>query len=103
MHNNELIQVAVLRTVKPGYEKEFEKALHNFVRRSLTLPGQMGVSVVRLAPDSAFRHYGIIRKFADRDALAAFRVSPEYLEWTRNAQHLTEGDASVEELTGLES
>jgi uncharacterized protein len=103
MLSNEPIQVAVMRTVKPGREKEFEQALHDFVQHSLTLPGQLGVSVIRPAPGSNSRQYGIIRKFADRDALAAFRASPEYLEWNRNVADLTEGSASVEELSGLES
>src|SRR5262249_40064431 len=103
MTMNEPIQVAVMRTAKPGREKEFEQELHNFVRRSLALPGQMGVSVVRPAPGSASRQYGIIRTFSDRNALVAFRTSPEYLEWNQLATDLTEGSGHVEELCGLES
>ena len=55
----------------------------------------------RRAPSS--REYGIIRGFANRDALAAFRTSPEYLEWNQFALGLTEGSGKVEELCGLES
>jgi uncharacterized protein len=40
---NEPIHVAIVRTVKPGCEAAFEQALHDFVQRSLSLSGQMGV------------------------------------------------------------
>jgi antibiotic biosynthesis monooxygenase (ABM) superfamily enzyme len=72
------ITVSITRTVKPGFEADFEHALHDFVQRSLAFPGQMGVHIMRPAPGSASREYGIIRKFADREALVAFRASSEY-------------------------
>ncbi|HXC35814.1 MAG TPA: antibiotic biosynthesis monooxygenase [Candidatus Acidoferrales bacterium] len=100
---NEPIQVAITRTVIQGCEPEFEAALHNFVQRSLSLPGQLGVSVLRPVPGSGSRQYGIIRKFADRDALDEFRASLEYLEWTARVANLTEGETYAEELNGLES
>lgn len=97
------IQVAIVRTVKPGCELDFEQALHVFVQRSLKLSGQLGVHVLRPAPGSGSRQYGIIRRFVSRDALADFRTSPEYLEWNQLATELTEGTGKVEELCGLES
>jgi uncharacterized protein len=100
---NEPIHVAVIRTVKPGSEAAFEKSLHEFVQRSLSLAGQMGVHIIRPAPGSGSRQYGIIRKFADRNALDEFRASPEYLEWNQIVTDLTEGSGRVEELHGLES
>jgi hypothetical protein len=100
---NEPIQVAIVRTVKAGCEPDFEKALHDFVQHSLSLPGQLGVSIIRPAAGSGSRQYGIIRKFANREALSAFRSSSEYLEWNQIAEDLTEGSGHVEELGGLES
>ena len=100
---NEPIQVAILRTVKPGREAEFEHALHNFVQRSLDLPGQMGVSIIRPALGGGSRQYGIIRKFANREALSAFHASPEYLKWNQVAMEFTEGSARSEEFCGLEN
>jgi hypothetical protein len=99
----EPIHVAVIRTVKPGCETAFEQALHDFIQRSLTLAGQMGVYIIRPAPGSGSRQYGIIRKFADRGALEEFRTSPEYLEWNQIILDMTEGSGHVEELSGLES
>ena len=88
---NEPVHIAITRTVKAGCEEAFERALHNFVQRSLPLPGQLGVQIFRPAPGSNSLEYGIIRKFADREAVAAFRTSPEYLEWNQFALDLTEG------------
>src|SRR5262245_15664013 len=103
MSQNEPITVCITRTVKPGREAEFERALHDFVQRSLSLPGQHGVHIMRPAPGSNSRDYGIIRKFANREAIAAFRTSPEYLAWNALAVELTEGSGRTEELSGLES
>ena len=103
MSTSEPITVSTTRTVKPGCEDGFERALHEFVQRSLNLPGQLGVHVMRPAPGSTSREYGIVRKFSNRQALMAFRSSPEYLEWNQLAIELTEGSGRVEELSGLES
>jgi len=97
------ITVCITRRVKPGSEAAFERALHEFVQRSLVLPGQMGMHIMRPAPGSGSREYGIVRKFSNRDALDAFRTSPEYLEWNHTVVDLTEGNGRAEELTGLES
>jgi uncharacterized protein len=100
---SEAITVSVTRTVKPGYEPAFETALHEFVQRSLILPGQQGVHIMRPAPGSASREYGIVRKFADRAALTAFHESTEYQTWVQSVRDFTEGDPRTEELSGLES
>src|SRR5437879_6462347 len=101
--NTNPVSVSITRKVKAGCEADFERALHEFVQRSLSLPGQLGVHIMRPAPGSSSREYGIIRKFPDRQALESFRMSPEYLEWNQLAVELTEGNGHVEELTGLES
>jgi len=103
MKQPEAITVCISRTVKPGCEADFERALHEFVHRSLALPGQQGVHVMRPAPGSGSRDYGIIRKFSSREALTEFRTSPEYLAWNQLAVELTEGSGQTEELCGLES
>jgi uncharacterized protein len=97
------ITVSITRTARRGCEDAFERALHDFVQRSFALPGQLGVHIMRPAPGSDSREYGIIRKFTNRDALMEFRTSPEYLEWNQIALDLTEGAGKTEELCGLES
>jgi len=61
------ITVSITRTAKPGCEEAFEQACMKFVQRSFTLPGQLGVHIMRPAPGSNSREYGIIRKFNDRE------------------------------------
>ena len=63
----------------------------------------MGVHIVRPAPGSASREYGILRKFRDQQALEEFRHSPDYLAWVERVVDLTEGSAPTEEICGLES
>lgn len=97
------VTVCITRTVKPEHEAAFERALHEFVERSLVLPGQHGVHIMRPAPGSGSHEYGIVRKFADRAAVAAYHDSAEYREWIRMAAEFTEGAPQTAELTGLES
>ena len=55
MTQSETVTVSITRTVKPGSEAEFERALHDFVQRSLILDGQLGVHIMRPAPGSGSR------------------------------------------------
>jgi len=43
MSASEPVTVSTTRTVKPGCEAGFERALNEFVQRSLNLLGQLGV------------------------------------------------------------
>jgi len=60
MSASEPVTVSITRTVKPGCEAGFERALNEFVQRSLNLLGQLGVHVMRPAPGSTSRDYGIM-------------------------------------------
>ena len=101
--STENIAVSITRTVRAGSEPAFEAALHGFVQASLAQAGQLGVHVLRPAPGSGSREYGVVRRFTGREALAAFHGSPEYRAWQETVADLTEGGAHTEELTGLES
>src|SRR5439155_21618491 len=96
------ITISVTRTVKSGSEAAFERALHDFVQRSLTLPGQLGVYIIKPAPGSGSREYGIVRNFVNRQALTEFRTSRDYLEWNQLAANLTQGNGPTEEQPGPE-
>src|SRR6266478_4776429 len=103
MTPSDSITVSITRTAKPGCEADFERALHGFVQRSLPQPGQLGVHILRPAPGSGSREYGIIRKFINRDALVEFRTSREYLEWNQLAVELPAGAGRPQKHCGLES
>jgi uncharacterized protein len=97
------ITIYTTRTVRAGCEAAFEKALHEFVQRSLELPGQHGVHILRPPAGSSSREYGIVRKFADDDAISSFFHSPDFKDWSRAVGDLTEGDPRSEKLSGLET
>ncbi len=103
MSNHEPVTVAITRVVKPGCEEEFERALHDFVQRSLHLPGQLGVHILRPAPGSGSREYGIMRRFADAEARDAFYRLPLFEKWKEKVAGLVEGEPRYERLSGLET
>lgn len=96
------VTVAVTRVVKPGREREFEDALHDFV--SGTLAGEtLSVHVLRPAPGDDSRRYGILRRFPDAQARDAFYASEAFRAWERRVAPLVEGERRVEEASGLEA
>ncbi len=103
MSNHEPVTVAITRIVKPGCEEEFERALHDFVQRSLHLPGQLGVHILRPVPGSGSREYGILRRFENPEARDAFYRLPLFEEWKQTVTGLVEGEPRYEHLSGLET
>jgi antibiotic biosynthesis monooxygenase (ABM) superfamily enzyme len=97
------ITVAIIRQVRPGCEAAFEAALHDFIARSLQEPGQLGIHVLRPAPGSDSREYGLLRRFADAAARDAFYNSALYHEWQATVAPLVEGQPRYENLSGLET
>jgi len=103
MSNQAPVTVAVIRVVKPGSEEAFERAIHDFVQRSLHLPGQLGVHILRPAPGSGSREYGILRRFASAKARDEFYRLPLFNEWKQEVAGLVEGEPHYEHLSGLET
>ena len=103
MSNQAPVTVAVIRVVKPGCEEAFERALHDFVQDSLHLPGQLGVHILRPAPGSGSREYGILRRFENAEARDEFYRLPLFEEWKQKVAGLVEGEPRYERLSGLET
>jgi antibiotic biosynthesis monooxygenase (ABM) superfamily enzyme len=103
MSNDAPVTVAVIRVVKPGCEEAFERALHDFVQDSLHLAGQLGVHILRPAPGSGSREYGILRRFENAEARDAFYRLPLFEEWKQKVAGLVEGEPRYEGLSGLET
>jgi antibiotic biosynthesis monooxygenase (ABM) superfamily enzyme len=99
----EPVTVAVTRIVKAGCEEEFERAIHDFVQRSLHLPGQLGVHILRPAPGSGSREYRILRRFASAEARDEFYRLPLFDGWKQKVAGLVEGEPRYEQLSGLET
>ena len=103
MSNQAPVTVAVIRVLKPGCEEAFERAIHDFVQRSIHLPGQLGVHILRPAPGSGSREYGILRRFASAEARDEFYRLPLFNEWKQEVAGLVEGEPRYEHLSGLET
>ncbi len=103
MRNQEPVTVAVTRIVKPGCEEEFERVLHDFVQVSLHLPGQLGIYILRPAPGSGSRVYGILRRFENAEARDEFYRSSLFEDWKQKVAGLVEGEPRYERLSGLET
>lgn len=99
--HKEPVAVLTLRTVRPGFEEEFEAELHDFIVRSLQAEGQLGVYVIRPVPGS--REYGILRRFSDQESRDLFYGSPLFWEWDARVLSLTAGEPVRQELSGLET
>ncbi|HEY3307260.1 MAG TPA: antibiotic biosynthesis monooxygenase [Desulfuromonadaceae bacterium] len=99
----EPVAVLTLRTAKPGLEEKFETALHDFISASFETEGQLGVHVVRPAPGSPSREYGIVRRFSSSEARDCFYQSALFKQWEQKVAQLTEGAPVRQELSGLEA
>lgn len=97
------VAVLTLRRVKRGHENDFESALHDFIAASFHTEGQLGVHVVRPAPGSPSREYGIVRRFSDARSRDRFYQSDLFKSWEQRIAKLTEGGPVRQELSGLEA
>jgi uncharacterized protein len=99
----EPITVFTSRTVKPGSEKRFEEAMHDFITGSLQMGGQLGMSVMRPVEGSGSREYGILQRFRDEQSRDIFYSSDLYQKWEAIEESLIEGGAKHQNLSGLET
>jgi hypothetical protein len=101
--SSEPVTVAVIRSVRSGCERAFEDQLHQFIERSLREPGQLGVHVLRPAPGSGSREYGILRRFTDTAARDAFYGSAVFREWLAEVEPFVDGPPRYGQVSGLET
>jgi len=101
--DNKAVTAVVTRIVKPGCEEAFEVAIQAFVQRTLDIPGQLGVHVLRPTPGGREREYGILRRYANRQAMDAFYSSDTFVNWNQSVNHMVEGPGTREVVSGLEA
>jgi len=97
---NDRLTVVVARRIRAGKEDEYERTMRDFVSWSLSQPGHEGLHVLRPGPGE--RDYTVVARFRDEASRRAFTAAPEYARWMQRLGELTEGDARIQELTGLE-
>lgn len=97
------ISTVTLRQVRAGAEAEFEASLKEFFTRVRSVPGQLGVHVVKPVPGSESHEWGIMRTFESQEARDAFFSSDLFLEWQAQAEPFMEGERRQETVSGLET
>lgn len=97
------LHFAVTRRVRPGFEAVFETNLLDFARRSMNVEGMAGVHILRPAPESTAREYGILRSFESPAAADAFYASALFENWQSAIADMVEGEPRRRQLTGLEA
>jgi len=93
--------VVVHRRVKPGCEKDYERAVREFIAYAIGSPGHQGMQLRE--PEAGGRDYTVIAKFRSLADRRAFTSSAGYLAWMQRLRALTESDPEIAELSGLES
>jgi antibiotic biosynthesis monooxygenase (ABM) superfamily enzyme len=102
MEADQPVTVTITRTVKPGFEQQFEQALREFVPISLRFPGHLGVHVHKPMGGTS-RDFITLIKFHSAAQWEAFKAWPEYQQWQERIAPMVEKAPRIEEASGLES
>jgi quinol monooxygenase YgiN len=84
------IHVAITRTVKPGCEVAFEKAILSFFADAQGGTATLGAQLLRPLPGSESQTYGILRSFANEQDREVFYESDSFLRWQEAVKPLVE-------------
>lgn len=93
--------VVVTRIVRLGREEAFERALREYIPRSVEHPGHLGVLILRPPPGG--REYGAVLRFESREAWEGLRESDGYRAFLEGIREHLESDQRIETATGLEA
>ncbi|MBA4031414.1 MAG: antibiotic biosynthesis monooxygenase [Planctomyces sp.] len=89
--------------VRAGKEAEIEELLLRFIQRSLDDRGTTGVHLIRPAPGTDSREYGILRSFRSEQHRHEFYRSEMFQNYKAETAELVEGDPIIRPLHGLEA
>jgi uncharacterized protein len=101
--HHEGVHCAITLNVRAGQEAEFENSLIRFVQRSLDYGGTTGVHLIRPAPGSGSREYGILRSFLSEQHSRDFYNSELFKQYKAETADFVEGEPIVRPLHGLEA
>ena len=99
--NDPAVTIIVSRRVLAVNRDRFEAALHTLTETSLTFPGHLGVTVVR--PTGNDTTYRILFRFEHKSQYDRWQADAAIQALIAGADALTEGEASVTTLTGMEA
>jgi uncharacterized protein len=100
--NDPPVTICVLRSAKPGKEKEFEQVVSSMIDSAMEFPGHLGTNIFRPI-DAENPEYRIIFKFDHISNLKRWEESEIRQRWLELVEPLSQGIANVEKLTGLET
>ena len=100
---DEPIHIAITVQVRKPQAAEFERALTDFISRSLAEPGARGVQCLYPPPGSASTEYGLVRSFASAADRDAFCWSAFFKDWLARIEPMVEGKTPRRQLSGLEA
>lgn len=100
--NDPPVTICVLRSAKPGKEKEFEQVISSMIASAMEFTGHLGTSTFR-PTDTDNPEYRIIFKFDRMSNLKRWEESDVRQRWLELVEPLSQGTGNVEKLTGLET
>lgn len=95
------VTVIVTRKARKGKIDEFEQWMDGIIHEAMKFKGHMGVNVIRPA-DMSDPSYVIIFGFNNYRNLLSWERSEEREKWIERGAAVTEGEAKVERVSGLE-
>jgi len=95
------VTVIISRRVKPGRFREFEEWISGISRVTAQFKGYYGVNIIPPS-DPGNTEYVVIFRFDNYKNLKRWEDSPIRSEWLERSVDLTEGDAYIRKLGGLE-
>ncbi|MHB8135383.1 MAG: antibiotic biosynthesis monooxygenase [Anaerolineaceae bacterium] len=98
----EPITALIVRTVKPEHVKEFEDWIGGMNQITRKFEGFLGVNMIRPI-NTAHSEYVIIVRFDNYEHLRSFMTSTERKDYLLKSESMTEGELSVQEMSGMES
>lgn len=95
------VTVIFRRRVRPGQVAAFEAWVAGICQAARAFPGHRGADIIRPAAAGA-REYAIIFRFDDYARATAWEASAERAHWVAQVADLTEGEAEIQRVSGLE-
>jgi uncharacterized protein len=104
VHESDRQQVTavVSHLVKPGWERDYERWLHDISEVAQQFEGHMGVSLIR-PQDPTYPEYAIVLKFDCYKHLKQWLDAPIRQHWIDKVKPLVQQNQEVQILTGLET
>lgn len=103
-HNDQALRATIFATAfpAPGKERQWEQAIGDLIRTSMSFPGHQGLIVLK--PESAAQpHYRVIARFDTTENMRRWYESEERREKVSHLEPFEQQPAEIQRLTGLET